>query len=141
MPWKEDPRPCSVPPSLERALSAGHVAFAVQFLRVLAEIPDVAVPILRVEVIGHLLRATVYEDLIVDHRDPDAEDRFKVRSRHAKASVPFVSTKRAVRTAERTPLEPKVLDNKFYVRGVGTVREVTVKGPTERLELISFKRG
>ena len=70
-----------------------------------------------------------------------AEDRFKVRSRHAKVSVPFVSTNRAVRTAERSPLEPNVLDNKFYVRGVGTVREVTVKGPTERLELVSFHRG
>ena len=41
----------------------------------------------------------------------------------------------------RLSLEPKVLDNKFYVRGVGTVREVTVKGPTERLELVSFHRG
>ena len=37
-----------------------------------------------------------------------AEDRFKVRSRHAKVSVPFVSTNRAVRTAERTRLEPHV---------------------------------
>jgi hypothetical protein len=70
-----------------------------------------------------------------------AEDRFKVRSRHAKVSVPFVSTNRAVRTAERTRLEPHVLDNKFYVRGVGTVREVTVHGPTERLELVSFQEG
>ncbi len=55
--------------------------------------------------------------------------------------MPFVSTNRAVRTAERRRLEPHVLDNKFYVRGVGTVREVTVEGPTERLELVSFHRG
>jgi hypothetical protein len=70
-----------------------------------------------------------------------AEDHFKVLSRHTHVSVPFVSTHRAVRTKEWTPLEPKTLDNKYYVHGVGTVREIAVKGPVERLELASFKRG
>ena len=70
-----------------------------------------------------------------------AEDHFKVLSRHAHVSVPFVSTNRAVRTKEWTPLEPKTLDNKYYVHGVGTVREIAVKGPTERLELVSFTQG
>ena len=69
-----------------------------------------------------------------------AEDHFKVIDRHAHVSVPFVTTNNAVRTKEWTPLEPKVLDNKYYARGVGDVREVTVKGPTERLHLISFHR-
>ena len=70
-----------------------------------------------------------------------AEDHFGVLSRHAHVSVPFTSTDSAVRTKEWTPLEPKVLDNKYYVRGVGTVREIAVKGPVESLELVSFKRG
>ena len=70
-----------------------------------------------------------------------AEDHFRVLSRHAHVSVPFVSTHHAVKTKEWTPLEPKVLDNKYYVHGVGTVREIAVKGPVERLDLISFKRG
>jgi len=34
-----------------------------------------------------------------------------------------------------------VVDNKFYVRGVGSVREVAVKGPQERLRLVHFHRG
>ena len=58
----------------------------------------------------------------------------------APVSVPFVSTRHALRTKEWTPLEPNVLDNKYYVRGIGTVREVAVKGPVERLELVSFAR-
>jgi selenocysteine-specific translation elongation factor len=33
-----------------------------------------------------------------------------------------------------------VLDHKFYVRGVGTVLEQTVKGGNERNELISVSR-
>jgi hypothetical protein len=70
-----------------------------------------------------------------------AEDHFKVLARKAHVSVPFVTTDRAVRTKEWTPLEPKTLDNKYYVHGVGTVREIAVKGPTERLELVSFNEG
>jgi len=70
-----------------------------------------------------------------------AEDHFKVIQRNAHVSVPFVTTDHAVRTKEWTPLEPKTLDNKYYVHGVGTVREIAVKGPTERLELVSFKGG
>ena len=70
-----------------------------------------------------------------------AEDHFQVLTRHAHVSVPAVTSNHAVRTKEWTPLEPKTLDNKYYVRGVGTVREIAVKGPTERLELVSFRRG
>ncbi len=70
-----------------------------------------------------------------------AEDHFQVLDRHARISVPFVSSRNAVRTKEWTPLEPKVLDNKYYVRGVGTVKEIAVKGPVERLHLVAFKRG
>jgi hypothetical protein len=70
-----------------------------------------------------------------------AEDHFKVLDRNARVSVPFVSSHHALRTKEWTPLEPKVLDNKYYVRGIGTVRELTVKGPREVLRLVSFHKG
>ncbi len=52
-----------------------------------------------------------------------------------------MSSNHAVRTSESTPLEPKVLDNKWYVHGVGDVKEKTVKGPKEILHLVSFHRG
>jgi hypothetical protein len=70
-----------------------------------------------------------------------AEDHFRVLDLNAAVSVPFVSTRHALRTAEWTPLEPGVLDNKYYVRGIGTVREIAVKGPVERLQLVSFRKG
>jgi hypothetical protein len=44
-------------------------------------------------------------------------------------------------TEETTPLEPGVVDNKLYVRGIGTVTELTVKGGDERNQLISVTRG
>jgi hypothetical protein len=44
-------------------------------------------------------------------------------------------------TQETTPLEPGVLDHKLYVRGVGTVREETMKGGVERFVLSSVRHG
>jgi hypothetical protein len=70
-----------------------------------------------------------------------AEDHFKVLDLNARVSVPFVSSRHALRTKEFTPLEPGVIDNKYYVRGVGDVREITVKGPREVLRLVSFHKG
>jgi hypothetical protein len=70
-----------------------------------------------------------------------AEDHFRVIDRRATVSVPFVTTRHAVRTREWTPLEPGVVDNKYYVHGVGTVREFAVKGPVEKLRLVEFRRG
>jgi hypothetical protein len=48
---------------------------------------------------------------------------------------------RRLLTKEWTPLEPGVLDHKFYVRGIGTVLEQTIKGGSERNALVSFQRG
>ena len=71
----------------------------------------------------------------------EAEDHFRVLDLTVRVSVPFASTRKALRTREWTPLEPATVDNKYYVRGVGTVREIAVKGPVEKLELVSFKAG
>lgn len=71
-----------------------------------------------------------------------AEDHFTVVDLAAKVKVPYVSSSRALRTTERTPLEPGVLDSKLYVRGIGTALETQLKGPGhEHLELVSFNRG
>ena len=57
------------------------------------------------------------------------------------AVVPYGTFRGAMLTKEWTPLEPRVIDHKYYVRGIGTVLEQTVKGGNERNELISFRRG
>lgn len=59
-----------------------------------------------------------------------AEDRFRV----ARAGTLLVATR------EWSPLERGVLDGKWYVRGVGMVRERSLKGPRERANLVSFTR-
>ena len=76
-----------------------------------------------------------------EHYPGHAEDRFKVVSRTATIGVPFGTFRaRALRTEEWTPLEPGVRDAKWYVKGIGQVKEATVKGGDERAELVSFRR-
>jgi hypothetical protein len=70
-----------------------------------------------------------------------AEDQFKVLSLHARVHTPGASSHAALLTQETTRLEPGVLDHKLYVKGVGTVIEDTIKGPTERLVLQSVRTG
>ncbi|MDX6449072.1 MAG: hypothetical protein QOD08_1535 [Gaiellaceae bacterium] len=70
-----------------------------------------------------------------------ADDHFAVVSLKASVSVPYVTSHHALLTKEWTPLEPGVLDHKLYVRGIGTVKEETVKGGSERNVLVAVRRG
>lgn len=60
-----------------------------------------------------------------------ADDHFRVVSLHAKVKVPFIASSAALETREWTPLEPGTLDQKLYVRGVGMVKEASLRGPVE----------
>ena len=69
-----------------------------------------------------------------------AEDHFSVVSLRVSVRVPWGHSSAALLTKEWTPLEPGVVDHKYYVRGVGTVLEQTVKGGDERNALVSVTR-
>jgi hypothetical protein len=66
-----------------------------------------------------------------------AEDSFSVIDLSTPVQVPAGSYPDALRTEETTALEPGVVDNKWYAKGIGDVRELTVHGPQEKLELVS----
>src|SRR6266496_2900639 len=65
-----------------------------------------------------------------------AEGVFKVISLSSPVTVPYGSFRHALRTEETTALEPGVLDNKYYIKGIGEVAELSVKGPREALRLV-----
>jgi hypothetical protein len=69
-----------------------------------------------------------------------AEDHFRVVALHVMVESPARSSNQALMTEEWSPLERGVLEHKLYVRGVGTVREQTVRGGDERQALISVRR-
>jgi hypothetical protein len=65
-----------------------------------------------------------------------AEDQYHTLDFTSSASGPFGSFDGTLlRTAETTALEPGVLDNKYYLKGVGTLLETTVKGGHQTLRL------
>jgi hypothetical protein len=76
-----------------------------------------------------------------EHFPGHAEDHFRIVGLRASVTVPFGTfTGNALRTREWTPLEPGVRDGKWYVKGIGVVREATLRGPVERDELVAFHR-
>lgn len=66
-----------------------------------------------------------------------AEDHFRVLDRSARVRVPLLSSRNAVLTKEWTPLEPGVVDHKYYVRDIGVVSERATQGPTETNNLVA----
>jgi hypothetical protein len=75
----------------------------------------------------------------------EAEDRFRILDLATSVTTPAVSSQSAMLTEETTPLEPKVVDHKYYVQGIGTVKEQQVAGAppgqAEQTQLVSFQAG
>jgi hypothetical protein len=71
----------------------------------------------------------------------EAEDFGQVLRLGESVEVPYGSYDNVLVTKDWTPLEPKILENKYYARGVGVVYERSVKGPKEELELVDLKQG
>jgi hypothetical protein len=69
-----------------------------------------------------------------------AEDRSRILALGQQVEVPFGHFGDVLLTEDYTPIEPDVLELKFYARGIGQVLAQTVSGGNEREELISFTR-
>jgi len=71
----------------------------------------------------------------------EAEDNGEIVSLDEQAEVPAGHYQPALMTRDTTPVEPTVLEFKFYARGVGPVLELTASGGSDRDELISYHHG
>jgi hypothetical protein len=72
-----------------------------------------------------------------------AEDRGEILSLREQVEAPygFFGKGKVLMTRDLNPLEPKVLEYKFYVRGIGPVLSVGVSGTSDREELVHYTRG
>ena len=72
-----------------------------------------------------------------------AEDRAEVFSLKEQAEVPFGHFRngRVLMTRDLNPLDPKILEYKFYARGIGMVLAIGVSGGSDREELLRYERG
>jgi hypothetical protein len=70
----------------------------------------------------------------------EAEDRGEILSVNATAKVPFGTFENCVKTEDTTPLEPDVVENKYYAKNVGLVLKISVSGGSKE-ELIDYTKG
>jgi hypothetical protein len=66
----------------------------------------------------------------------EAEDQAWIVARRARATVAYGTLDHLVRSFEWSRLEPGVMDAKLYALDLGIVKEATIVGGTERLELV-----
>jgi hypothetical protein len=66
----------------------------------------------------------------------EAEDEAKVLALHASVDVPFGEFDGVLKTRDFTRLEPTVVEQKFYAKGVGVVQEKKVRGGSQLTVLI-----
>ncbi len=76
-----------------------------------------------------------------EYYEGEAEDEGAIVKVDAQAEVPFGHFAPVVMTQDTNPLEPKVLEFKFYAEGVGPVLADSVSGGSDREELLSYKEG
>jgi hypothetical protein len=67
-----------------------------------------------------------------------AEDMATVLSLNESVLVPYGSFKNCLKTKDFTPLEPGIIENKYYSAGVGVVLTIMVEGGAERVELVDI---
>ena len=71
----------------------------------------------------------------------EAEDAAIVLSLDESVTVPFGSFVDVLMTRDFTPLDPGLVEHKFYARGVGPVLALTISGGADREELERFTPG
>jgi len=90
-----------------------------------------------IAMLAHPSAGTTYRE---EYYKGHAEDRSRVLALGQQAEVPFGHFTDVLLTEDYTPIEPNVLELKFYAKGIGQVLAQTVSGGSEREELISFTR-
>jgi hypothetical protein len=69
-----------------------------------------------------------------------AEDEAEIVSVGESVTVPYGSFNEVLMTKNTTPLEPDLLENKYYAKGIGSVLEIDVSGGSGQVELIEIKK-
>ena len=67
-----------------------------------------------------------------------SEDKGSVLSLNEKVSVPYGSFSNVLKTKDFSPLEPKIVENKYYAQNIGEIKALNVKGEQEKETLIQI---
>jgi hypothetical protein len=67
-----------------------------------------------------------------------AEDKGSVLSLNEKVSVPYGSFSNVLKTKDFSPLEPKIVENKYYAQNIGEIKALSVKGEQDEETLVQI---
>ena len=70
----------------------------------------------------------------------EAEDVGEVIARDLSVTGPTRTYDDVVKTEDTTPLEPGLVEHKWYAPGVGTVQEQDIEGGDEKVTLVKLTR-
>ena len=60
-----------------------------------------------------------------------AEDKGTVLSLNEKIAVPYGSFSNVLKTKDFSPLEPDIVENKYYAPNIGEIKAISIKGESE----------
>jgi hypothetical protein len=83
-----------------------------------------------------LARPRVGDGYRQEFLEGEAEDQAEVLAIDAEIVIGADTYDRVVKTADTTPLEPGLVEHKYYAPGIGLVAEETVSGGDERVVLV-----
>ena len=85
-------------------------------------------------------RPRVGDGYAQEYRQGVAEDRGEILALDERRVVPLGTYDDLVQTEDTTPLEPGLVERKYYARGVGLVLEERVAGGSGTVELVELRR-
>ena len=74
-----------------------------------------------------------------EYYEGEAEDMAEVISLNETVTVPFGTFENCLQTKEWTPLEPGIVEHKFYAPGIGFIKEIKVEGEEGYAELTDIE--
>lgn len=71
----------------------------------------------------------------------EAEDMFEIRRVDATTTTPFGDFDAVIVTTDWSPIEPDVVEEKYYAAGIGKVAEKKIAGGAGEVRLVEFRAG
>jgi hypothetical protein len=75
-----------------------------------------------------------------EYLEGEAEDAGKIVSLDERIRVPYGTFDHVLETEDTTPLDPDLVEHKYYAKNLGPVSAVTVAGGSDREVLVSYRR-
>lgn len=88
-----------------------------------------------------LARPEIGDQYRQEYLPSEAEDMGRIRATGESLEVPFGSFADVLVTEDFTPLEPGIVELKYYAPGVGLVMEETITGGSKGIQLIEVREG